>query len=31
MVAENWLDWVTVLGYLSFTLFVIWRIFASPR
>jgi hypothetical protein len=26
MIAHAWLDWLAVIGYLSFTLLIIWRI-----
>jgi len=28
MIAHAWLDWLAVIGYLSFTLLIIWRIYA---
>jgi|GEM_PF-2347488 hypothetical protein len=30
-VYTNWQEWVTVLGYLSFTIFVMWVIFATQK
>jgi hypothetical protein len=29
LLLNHWQDWVTVLGYLSFTAFVIWRVLVS--
>ena len=29
LLPNSWQDWVTVTGYLSFTAFIIWRVFAS--
>jgi hypothetical protein len=23
---NHWQDWVTVLGYITFTLFIVWRV-----
>lgn len=31
LLANHWQDWITVLGYLAFTLFIIWRVFSTTR
>ncbi|EGK86677.1 hypothetical protein MicvaDRAFT_3448 [Microcoleus vaginatus FGP-2] len=27
--SDNWLDWITVFGYLAFTAFIAWRVFTT--
>jgi hypothetical protein len=29
MLGEHWQDWMTVLGYLAFAVFIAWRVLAS--
>ncbi len=26
---NNWHDWLTVFGYVGFTVFIMWRVFAT--
>ncbi|ACK72978.1 hypothetical protein PCC7424_4616 [Gloeothece citriformis PCC 7424] len=26
MISDSWLDWVTVFGYISFAVFITWRV-----
>lgn len=26
MISERWQDWVTVIGYVTFTTFIAWRV-----
>ncbi len=26
MIYENWQDWITVFGYVTFTAFIAWRV-----
>ena len=30
-ISGSWQDWLFTLGYLSFALFVTWRVFASGK
>jgi hypothetical protein len=31
MVANSWQDWVTVLGFVGFTTFIIWRVYMTTQ
>jgi hypothetical protein len=28
---DSWQNWVTVLGYLGFTLFIVWRVLLTSK
>ncbi len=28
---DHWMDWATVIGYVGFTLFIMWQIFSRSQ